>query len=75
MATKLVKFNKRHNRMDIDDLNKNDVDELVDDYLSSLGMVAISKTNCPICGEDFFNGWRCTCLSEEAQTKFMWRVQ
>ena len=51
------------------------VDDLVDEYLNGLGMVAISRTNCPICGEDIFNGWRCKCLSDEAQTKFQWRYR
>ena len=51
------------------------VDDLVDDYLNGLGMVAISRTNCPICGEDYFNGWRCNCLSPDAQTKFQWRYK
>ena len=57
------------------ELEKDYVDDLVDDYLNGLGMVAISRTNCPICGEDYFNGWRCDCLSPDAQTKFQWRYK
>jgi len=74
-------LSKNHNAMDyfpdcmIIELDEDEIDPDVEDYLNGFDKVAISRTNCPICGEDYFNGWRCDCLSPDAQTKFQWRYK